>query len=329
MPDHYLDEAILYRVNASDGQKQQLLKFKKNSKMSYNSPLENEQMFSIANDQIFLPVGDPDAIIKVGLDGSDPCYLKDLKGKSSNDIITRPLAFSSFMVYQRGSSTLYRYDYNTGTSTKLTQFTGKITGISEKEIVFDNQRVLKLDTLEKVSVQKVYPALKGKKEEDIILIDCTREIAYYIDKSQEKIFGTDKNGKIVDIWNFPRILRWHKWDYYDTHCFNGVRWTCKYQYKGVTKGLWLTYLSDDETYPVSLPQIIATFDRSGNIVILHEDPAASKRISFSNFGRFHVMTPHFDLVLRQDGKGNSAPYIPLCNFRDDVWNMAINMYRTK
>lgn len=326
--DNWQDDNMLYRINCSNGQKQQLLKFKKNSEMHRGGyPLEATQIFSIANDQIFLPVGDPNAIIKMGLDGSNPCYLKNLKGKN-REVITRPFAFSSFLIYQKGS-TLYRYDYRTGDSTKLIQFTGEITGVSEKEIIFDNRQVLSLSTLEKVSIQKVYPALKGKSAEDIVLIDCTRELAYYRDKAQEKVFGTDKNGRIVDIWNMPRLHwsdleRWH----YDTHCFNGTRWTCKYEYASVTEDATLNYLSD--TSPISLPQIIASFDRSGNIIIIHEDPVSSMNNYTNDFGLFHAMTPHFDLVLRNNANGNPESFIPLCRFpMPEYWNMAFNMYSKK
>lgn len=308
----YGEKSALYRINTSNGQKQQLLKFAANSQMRRGDyPLNATQIFSIARDRIFLPIGEPDAIVMMELDGSNPCYLKNLRASGRHDILTRAYAFDNFMIYQKGSSTLYRYDYRTANSTKLIQFSGEITGVSEKEIIFDNKRVLKLDTLQKMSIQSLYPALKGKSDEDIILVDCAREIAYYRDQAQEKVFGTDKAGRIVDIWNMPR-LHWsdpEQW-WYDTHCFNGTRWTCKYGYASVTKDARRGSVSNG---PVFLPQIMASFDRNGNMVVVHEHQERSEKDQYP-FGQFHTMTAHFDMVLRYHTDHHH-------------WNMAFNMYQ--
>lgn len=312
--DQFEAIAKLYRINISGGQKQLLLEFKPNSQMRQYYPLDREQIFSIARNRIFLPVGQPDMIVSMNLDGSDVRYMNDLKVKDT-EIITRPYAFSDFMLYEKNDKQLYRYDYETGQSTKLIKYTGLITGVSEKEIIFDNKRVLKLDTLSRVGIQSIYPALKGKSEDDVILIDCTREIAYYRDRVKKKIIGTDKNGKIVDIWVLPR-RHWScdaHWRNYDSRCFNGRRWTGKIGDVSINAqaqvGIW------EENAPISIPQMMVAYDRSGNTVIVHKDRQnPDERSGKYNYGLGHAMTQHMEIVLRntEDAK---------------CWNMALNMYR--
>lgn len=293
----------LVRMDFS-GKKQTLLKFILNSQLLQFDPILSEQFFSITRDKIFLPVGKPDGIIRVDLDGSHPVYLKNLKANKEDEIITRAYAFDHFMVYQRGKASLYQYDYQTGESTFLLRYSGTITGISEKEIIINEKRVFKLDTHEQTDISRLYPALKGKTAEEIYLIDCAREIAYYRDNERRKIYGVTKQGEVVDVWCMPRVFHFLYSGGNDTLCFNGRRWTGKVAGKYACLDSYrfevrfeLPAKGEEDRLCLTLPEVILTFDRNGNSRIVYQGDVSNDSESRIAFGTPHGMTENMDLIL--------------------------------
>ena len=201
---------LFVKENLSDGSKKFLLEVPHNND-SPTSCFERALFFTIHNDFIYYADENGD-ISCMDLDGGNKQVLIT-HGKSDwgNDgYLDMPIAVSKHLFFREGEH-FYEYDPATGKRTKICE-AAQIIGVSEKEILIDSGKsthILNLDTYEKKSVQQVYPGLKGKKRQNLIYVDMSLEIAYYIEDNgscrKSKIVGIDKEGNIADIWHMPGI----------------------------------------------------------------------------------------------------------------------------
>ena len=207
------DKSLFVKENLSDGSKRVLLEI---TNSGGGACLKRELLFTIHNDLIYYADENGD-ISSMNLDGENRQVLAVHKGSDWNgygnggNYLDMPITVSKHLFFRGGGKSFYEYDRATGQRTKICE-AAHVEGISEKEILINNEktiRILNLDTHEKKSVQQVYPGLKGKKLQNLIYVDMALEIAYYVEDNvsyeKSRIVGIDKEGNIVDIWHMPRI----------------------------------------------------------------------------------------------------------------------------
>lgn len=232
-------------------------------------------------------------IIRMDLDGSNQQVMDGFE-KSGQTRYTMLLVFPACMYYQKASGDLFRYDFSSGTSSKLCQ-AKNITSISENEVILDNEKVVNSVTREKAKLDKVYP---GTKKKNVILVDSAKEIAYCLDSSDDgyynqKIIGTDKKGNVVDIWHMPCIST-EQYEYLtkgggsSTMCFDGGQISIKFGC--VSAGQLYKERLGRLNLDFDIPAFISRYDRSGNELLLCENINSLSGVKYPRFGSFHCMT---------------------------------------
>ena len=254
--------------------------------------------FSIYDNRIYYP--DDGCIYSMDLNGGD---VRPVKGFTKNRRIKYcgVWAFDGGMLLFSGETSVYRYIFNQDTAPELIFDKGEIIDFSDKELITESGKVVDVLTKERKSLTKVYPSLAGK---ELFWVDSVNEIAYYLEKNDNWIYvsnivGTDKSGKIVDIWNIPLIPK-KRYDFmkssYETLIFNGIRMMGKFN------GIDLDMRQRNNNHACG--SYIAEYDRDGFENVLSYRNSDDCRSDY--FAAYHYVIGDMNLVVRVIAKGR--PY---------------------
>ena len=255
---------------------------------------ERFPLFSIFEDRIYYPSSG--RVFVMNLDGSNvaPVYGFENKWRINGDIQGVWAIHDGILICANGG--LYRLLYGVDPKpVKILTDIRDLMDFSDKVIVTKSGKIIDIRSKEKKSINKVYPGL-GKNSP--LLVDSNNEIAYYYKKSDvcgfaDKIIGTDKNGDIVNVWNFPLLSdNQKKLDGYDSLVFNGGRMMGKFIARALDKGCW----RDSGEKQPGCAAYVAEYDHLGFENVLYQ----MDKISFDTeycFGAHHYISGGMNIVL--------------------------------
>lgn len=292
--------------------------------LNSNCCLDNGIAFSIHNDKIYFS-DENNQISCMDLNGNDRQVF--IKGKN----LDMPIAFSKHIFYRRNGKRLYCYNLTNGSNQEICD-AQNVIGISDKEVLLNTGktiRILNLETLEKQSIQNVYVGLKKTKPENLLYVDMSLEIAYYMEDKgsylKNRIVGINKEGEIVDVWQLPKMPQKKFSDIvshqyggdYSSICFNGRELSLKeapQDHVDLAKQYptWGNCMSQDKQ--LQQAAFACNFDRLGYRSVFREKTGVMK--GGHTFGAYHAMTNDFAIFLE---------YIPTGENQGCYWITASSM----
>ncbi len=255
---------------------------------------ERFPLFSILQNRIYYPSSG--RVLAMNLDGSDvaPVHGFEKEWKIDGGISGVWAFHGGMLIY--ASDGLYRLLYDVDSKpVKILADIQDLMDFSDREIVTKSGKVIDIRTKEKEAINKIY---LGLGDNSPLLIDSSNGIAYYYKKSDacgfaDKIIGTDKTGKVVNVWNMPLFSdKQKKLSGYDSLVFNGVRMMAKFTARAIDKG----YCHSSSENEAGCAAYIAEYDHLGFENVVYQ----MDKFSFDNeycFGEHHYIYGNMNIVL--------------------------------